>query len=440
MRPLYLILRILLPYVMTIFYRRSRTLNAQKKFNAQTIFVCNHPSAFIDPLVAGNFQMPVLYFVTRGDIFKWWLRPVTWASQMVPIFRKAEDGADSHEKNKDSFRYLRRVLMRKKSLILFGEGYTDDKFIRSLKPLKKGPARIGFDTMIECDWMADIKVQTIGLNYSHPKYFRSDVLLSFGDVIHLRDYKELYDQNPNTAITQLTRDLQISLQEQITYVDDKSLEPFVENISILTRKGMNHFHHEKKLTLEERYRYSQGIANRINEEFVESDKLQALKTKIDAYFKTLKSKKIDDNWVNRYQSKKSKNWTKEKLVFWLGTPIYILGILHQFLPHLIVKRFVEKSFRRDVFWSGVKLLVGATISTLYNLPFIFLFYAYIYPSGWLAVLYFLTVPAISGIFTYIQVHKFTDLQKFSKVKVTDLKELNEERNDLLALIKDLKLN
>ena len=94
MRPLYLLLRILLPYVMTIFYRRSRTLNAQKTFNAQTIFVSNHPSAFIDPLVAGNFQMPVLYFVTRGDIFKAWLHPVTWASHMVPIFRQAEDGAD----------------------------------------------------------------------------------------------------------------------------------------------------------------------------------------------------------------------------------------------------------------------------------------------------------------------------------------------------------
>jgi hypothetical protein len=122
MRPLYLLLRFLLPHFFGLFYRKSRTLNAQKKFNAQTIFVSNHPSAFIDPLVAGNFQIPVIYFVTRGDIFKFWLRPITWASHMVPIFRMAEDGADSHLKNKESFRYLRKVLLRKKSLILFGEG------------------------------------------------------------------------------------------------------------------------------------------------------------------------------------------------------------------------------------------------------------------------------------------------------------------------------
>ena len=440
MRPLYLLLRILLPYVMTIFYRRSRTLNAQKTFNAQTIFVSNHPSAFIDPLVAGNFQMPVLYFVTRGDIFKAWLHPVTWASHMVPIFRQAEDGADSHEKNKDSFRYLRQVLMRKKSLILFGEGYTDDIFIRSLKPLKKGPARIGFDTMTECDWKADVKVQTIGLNYSHPKHFRSDVLLSFGDVIHLKDYKEIYDQNPNAAITQLTRDLQISLQENITHVEDRSLAPFVENILILTRKGMNHFHHDKKHSLEERYRYSQGIANRINEEYTENEKLPQLKGDLEIYFKELKAKKIEDNWVHRYAAKKSKNWTKEKVLFWLGSPLLVLGLLHQFIPHLIIKKFVENTFKRDVFWSGVKLLLGATLSTVYNLPFIFLFYAYVFPNYWLALLYYLTVPAISGIYTYVQINKFKDLRKFSHAKESNLKQFVEARQKLLAEIQTIGLN
>src|SRR5690606_2819837 len=99
------------------------------------------------------------------DVFKKWLQPVTWASQMVPIFREAEDGADSHEKNRDSFKYLRNVLKNKKSLILFGEGYTDNTFIRSLKPLKKGPARIAFEAMEETDWKLDIKMQALGINY-----------------------------------------------------------------------------------------------------------------------------------------------------------------------------------------------------------------------------------------------------------------------------------
>ncbi len=440
MRPLYLLLRFLLPYILGLFYRKSRTLNSQKKFNAQTIFVSNHPSAFIDPLVAGNFQIPVIYFVTRGDIFKLWLRPVTWASHMVPIFRMAEDGADSHLKNKESFRYLRQVLMRKKSLILFGEGYTDDVFIRSLKPIKKGPARIGFDTMVESNWQEDIKVQALGINYAHPKYFRSDVLLSFGQIIHLKDYKEIYDENPNVAITKLTRDIQQSLQEQITNVERKDLAPFVENILILSRKGMNHFHHDPSIPLEAKFRYSQSVANKVNKEYDEaSTNWISLKQGMEDYFSRLEKEKINENWVYDFSKRNSKNSFVVWLKFALLSPFILLGLVHQLIPYLIVKRFVERTFKRDVFWSGVKLLLGATISTIYNLIFIFLFYEFIYPSYLLALLYFLIVPSLSGIIAYLQVKNLKDALAYRKVKTKDLAEMVTIRKSLIDKLIELKL-
>lgn len=441
MRPLYLLLRLLLPFAMGIFYRKARSVNGQRRFSAQTIFVCNHPSAFIDPLVAGNYQMPVLYFVTRGDIFKWWLKPITWASHMVPIFRKAEDGADSHEKNKDSFRYLRKVLMRKKSLILFGEGYTDNTFIRSLKPIKKGPARIGFDTMAECNWEADIKVQTISLNYSHPKHFRSNVVVAFGEPIHLKEYKEIYDKGPSHAITKLTRALQKSMQEQLTYVNQKEIEPFVENIMILTRKGMNHFHQNSKIPLLERYEYSKALANKVNAEYdSDADNWKNLKEKVTLYFDKLKRTRINENWVNNYAQSDSKNTLPTVLGFLLCLPLTIIGLVHQFIPYIIIKRFVESRFKRDVFWSGVKLLVGALLSTIYNFAFIFLFYAYVYPNYWLAVAYFLIVPAVTGIFAYVQINNLIDMFAYKKANISKLAELAGERKAILAEIDKMGLN
>ena len=435
MRPLYLLLRFLLPYVMVIFYRKARAINGQRRFNAQTIFVCNHPSAFIDPLVAGNYQMPVLYFVTRGDIFKWWLKPITWASHMVPIFRKAEDGADSMEKNKDSFRYLRKVLMRKKSLILFGEGYTDNTFIRSLKIVKKGPARIGFDTMVESGWTEDIKVQAIGLNYSHPKHFRSDVVVSFGELIHLKDYKEIYEKSPSQAITQLTRAVQTSMQEQITYVDQKDLAPFVENLMILTRKGMNHFHHDASIPLLERHAYSKALATKVNETYDEgADYWKNLKAGVTAYFDKLNAAKVNENWVSKQANNTSKKTLGAFLQFFLLLPFTLVGLIHQFIPYILIKRFVEGRFKRDVFWSGVKLLVGAALSTIYNFAFIFLFYAYVYPSYWLAVAYFLIVPAVTGVIAYVQINKLKDAIAYKKANENQLKELAAERKVLLAEI------
>ncbi|MBL7898646.1 MAG: 1-acyl-sn-glycerol-3-phosphate acyltransferase, partial [Crocinitomicaceae bacterium] len=90
--------------MLRVFYRRIRIVNTQKTFYAQTIFVCNHPSAFIDPLIIANFHKPIIHFMTRSDVFKPWLKPVTWACHMVPIYRMAEDGNDSAEKNIATFK------------------------------------------------------------------------------------------------------------------------------------------------------------------------------------------------------------------------------------------------------------------------------------------------------------------------------------------------
>lgn len=440
MRPLYLFLRITLPYLTSIFYRRTKAINGQRKFNAQTIFVSNHPSAFIDPLNAGNFQMPILYFVTRGDIFTWWLKPVTWASHMVPIFRKALDGADSHEKNKDSFVYLRKTLLRKKSLILFGEGLTDDVFIRRLKVIKKGPARIGFDTMVETNWEVDIKMQALGLNYTHPKHFRSDLLVSNGEIIHLKDYKSLYEENPNAAITKLTRAIQKSLQEQITHVERIDLAPFVEEILILSRKGMNHQHYDKQRKLIDRFRFSQRVANKINQDFKDEDhEWSDLKTQTNDYFKALEKEKINEDWVHQFSQSGKKNIVNKFLLFFLLLPITILGLVHQLIPYIIIKRFVEKTFRRPVFWSGVKLLLGATLSFIYNFAFIFLFYAYVYPSYWLAVLYFISVPVVSGVIAYNQIKSLNDTLKYRKISTETMQKFVQLRSACIASLKKKEL-
>lgn len=431
MRPLYLLLRIFLPYPLFLFYRKTKTLNSQKKFNAQTIFVSNHPSAFIDPLVAASLQMPVVYFVTRGDIFKKWLHPITWASHMVPIFRKAQDGADSHKKNEDSFSYLKQVLLRKKSLILFGEGYTDDVFIRSLKPLKKGPARIAFDTMEETNWSIDLKIQALGINYTHPKHFRSDVLVAFSDCIRVADYKELHAENPMRAITELTRDIQQALQDQITYVEQKDLAPFVENLLILSRKGMNNFHRDGRAKLEDRYRYSQQVAHKVNAEFSEEKTdWKTLKEGCTTYFNQLKKTNVNENWVAFYNKNQNKGLAMRYLWLILGFPFALVGLVHNFLPYILLKRFVEGTFKRDVFWSGVKMTVGWVFGALYNLPFIFLFHAYIIDNYWLAIAYYLTVPAFTGLIAYNYVKLWKDTAKIQKVSTEKLNTLNQERKAL----------
>lgn len=441
MRPLYFILRVTLPYAFFVYHRKRRTVNAQRKFNAQTILVSNHPSAFLDPITAANHQRPIMYFMTRSDVFKKWLTPVTWAAQMVPIYRTDEDGADSYEKNKVVFRGIRKVLKRKKSLILFGEGYTDNVFIRSLKPLKKGAARIGFGTMDASDWEMNIKVQAVGINYSDPSALRSDCLMSLGELIYLKDYKELYDENPNKAITALTRDIELSLKENLVYVHDKKLAPFVEHLFILTRKGMDHVHCDNKYSLLDRFNYSRALANRVNEEFKEDHKeWNELKDLSEDYFKDLKAAKLEDFVLHNYsQNGRKKSTLKSWIYLILCSPILIPGILHSLIPYLVVKTLVEKMFKRKVFWSGVKMLLGGLVWILYNLAFIWLFYDYIYPSYILALLYFFFFIPITFIMAYSWWTKLKRTLLINRANTKILDELIVKREAVLKKIEDMNI-
>lgn len=70
---------------------------------------------------------------------------------MIPIYRQ-HDGGNSTEKNIESFRKATEVLNGNRSLLIFGEGMTDDVFERRMKPLKKGALRIGFTALEGTNW------------------------------------------------------------------------------------------------------------------------------------------------------------------------------------------------------------------------------------------------------------------------------------------------
>ena len=380
MRPVYLFLKANLPLAYSVFFRKRKLHNAPKKMKAQTIFVSNHPSAFLDPPLIATLGNPIVYFMTRSDVFKWWLQPVTWGCHMVPIYRAEQDGEGTYEKNQEVFKGIRKVLKRKGSLIMFGEGYTDDVFIRSLKPMKKGPPRIGFGTMDATNWELDIKVQAVGVNYTNPGKMRSEVLISYAEPIRLQDYKELYDESPSKATLQLMRRLGEDIKANITCIDDRKKADFLEHLFILSRKGMNHKHYDRKLPLIDKWKYSQALANRINEEYTEgASNWEALESSTKKYFSELKKKNVDEEFVYSYGKHNGKKLLKSWLFLLLTFPLFVLGSLHVAIPYYLSRTLIEKMFRRKVFWSGVKLILGGFIAFLYNLPLFWLFPAYIYP-------------------------------------------------------------
>lgn len=432
MRFFYFILYFTLQYTLRIYYPRQKTINSPKGFFGRTIYVSNHAASFMDPLVVASLRNPIVFFMTRSDVFTPLMKPILWAAHMFPIYRQ-QDGEDTKGKNEEVFRKCTRVLSFGRNLLIFGEGFTDDVFIRRLKPVKKGAVRIGFTALEQLNWKKKIYIAAVGCNYSDPGEMRSDVLISTSNKICLNDFKEEYLAQPNKVINDLTKRVEQLMQDQLTHIEDKNMAPFHENVMKLTRKGMNATCSDHSIPLEKRWRYSQNLAHWFNENVrEENESLMSLKKDLDGYFNLLKKFKLDERKVYEYSTTNGSR-SKELLFMLSMWPFALLGLIHCGLPYIIIKRFVEKAFRRRVFWSSVKLLLGQVVMGLINIPFIFLFYWLVYPSYWLGFLYYFLI-GLFGLAAYMWMRNFKSYKTKKEMKKMDVSKFWKRRNELLKRI------
>jgi len=429
MRPLYLFIWGCLSYSLRLFYRKIETVNSPKSFFGRTIYMSNHAASFMDPLVVGCFRKPIVFFMTRSDVFTPISKPLLWSVHMLPIYRQL-DGVNTKEKNEEVFLECSKVLKSKRSLLVFAEGFTDDKFVRHLKPIKKGAIRIGFTALEYINWSENIYIAGVGCNYTEPNRMRSDLLIATSDQICLNDYREQYEENPNKVISELTVLAEKMMQDQITHVQNPHLTDLHESIMILTRKGMNSESYDMKLSLRSRYEYSKNLATWINSEPIEN--LEPLKEVSKKYFDLLYERNLSHEDLFRIENNKLQIPQNIVKIFSL-LPIGILGFIHCAIPYAIVKQFVEKKLKRAVFWGSTKMLLSMILIGLLNLPIIFLFDNLFNLSNWWGLLYYLLI-GLFGLGFYLCMSKIKDLLHVWKIKNLNIEDLKDSKSHFVELI------
>jgi 1-acyl-sn-glycerol-3-phosphate acyltransferase len=437
MRPIYFLLKITLNISFRLFYARIRVINKPSKFFSRTIYVSNHPNSFMDPILLGALNRPVVHFMTRSDVFKWWLKPVLWASHMLPIYRQ-HDGEDTRSKNSDVFNRVNKSLSLGRNILIFGEGFTDDVPIRGLKPIKKGPVRMGFTALEACNWTKKIHLAAIGINYTDRNQIGSDLIIENGKTICLNDYKDAFRENPNRTINELTKIIEQYMQEAVIFVQDQNWYSLHENIMQITRKGFNHANHDSTIDLMERYRYSKNLAKWINEHASEeSTQLSTLKKELESYFSLEKRMRIEDRFVVAASSGKLLNSTREKLALLTVWPLAIVGFIHGFIPYISAKKMTEKMMRRKVFWGSVKMMLGKLFGSILNIPATVLITHYFLPHWSLGIPYFLFVIPITWRISYAYMGWIKEVRKQQQMNHVDLTKFIEKRNQLVAKIMEL---
>lgn len=429
MRVLYFIMRFVLKITLWVYFPRFKNVNAPKKRFTRTIYMSNHAASFMDPLTAVGSQRPIIFFMTRSDIFKPFLKPILWAAHMLPIYRQ-HDGEDTKRKNAEVFERCAKILKGGRSIIVFAEGFTDDEFIRRLKPVKKGAVRIGFLSLEKINWKKKIYLQAIGVNYSEPNAMSSDCLVSNGEPLCLNDYKEAYEKDASKTILELTNRMELEMREQITDVRNKSMAPFHENIMRITRQGMNAIDSDFRIPLVKRWEYSKNLARWFNNEKPENkEEFISLKKRIEDYFELQKRENIEETPLYKV-SMNQRHKIKDYLQLIILAPIMLLGMIHCYLPYKFIKNFVEKSFRRKVFWGSVKMLLGAVAIGLFNIPIVILLVKLFDWSTFVGLLYFFGAITLSGViaFRWFEVYHLNN--KMKDITKRDVSSIVKEREQI----------
>lgn len=183
---------------------------------------CNHPNSFLDAMVVALILKRDVYFLARSDVFK---KPVAnyllRKLNMIPIYR-LQEGVENLDRNNETFRICSEILGRGELLLIFTEGNCVVE--KRLRTLKKGTARIWFGAMEANQWKLEIPIIPVGINYSHPFDFRSELMVCFGKGLQFSDLKDhWYNDNP-LAIRLFNERLTRGLENEMLIIPDQKFD------------------------------------------------------------------------------------------------------------------------------------------------------------------------------------------------------------------------
>lgn len=402
------------------------------------VFVANHNSAFMDPIILAVHIKRSLFFLARGESFNSKLTSFFFKClHMIPIYRPEITPSLSH-KNKQVFQKCYDHLKKGNTILIFPEGVSRTE--RNLQKLKTGTARIVLGAEAQNDFKLNVKIVPVGINYSNPHHFKSDVFVNFGAPKGISKYQDLYNDNEITSAIKLTKVIRMELKELLIIVKDEKLDNLITQIENLYRSKLRDDSQSIDKATQDFY-LSKEIVKAV--EYIQKkfpNKAMNFEVKISNYFNRLKQLKLRDTQI-RASAIRFEIWTNI-LYFILGFPIFIYGYFTNIIPFKISKYLSKKIFVRKDFIGSMKLAFGMFVFLIFYIIEIILlgnhthwywavmFAITLYPAGVFTIHYIKRYYYLKGSIRYINLfikksNLIANLKLMRKELIDDLEEGRE---------------
>lgn len=365
---LYRILHFIFRYAVKKYFRKIRIQNAELiPKDKPVVFFPNHRSAFMDPLVVATMIDRPMHFLARGESFKNPIMAKVFKQlNMIPIYRK-EFSPDEAHKNKDVFRNCDALLEKKGALMIFPEGLSQTK--PRLLPFKTGMARIVFGAEEKNNFQLDVHLIPVGINYTNPHRFQSDLFINMGEPIQLSKYRAAYEKNSFDAVKQLTADTELALKERIITLDGKRWFLLSEKVEAIVQSEPEAFLSSSNKADFDWYLAKKDINGAID--YFKTNKpelLNHLEKKTKDYMNMLQRLKVSKDSINVNKGKYNLKHNYPLLMLYLIvlSPLFLVGILFLGLPFIVTRLIANAVVKRVDFMGSVVLALGLLVFTLFG--------------------------------------------------------------------------
>jgi len=360
---LYNILVPFTPLVYRAYFKKVYVYNSNIVPDDQPVLLAsNHPTAFIDPMLLGTHINPPMYNMTRGDIFrKPFFRKVMEGLNMFPVFRK-RDGFTQSDRNDEVFDFCVEKMHQKRVLCIYVEGeHHSDKRIR---PIKKGLARIAF-AAYEKHALSNLQIIPAGINFTGDGQPRTSAFVNFGPPMFVRDYWDMYLENPGKAIFALCRDIEEALKVVSFHIEDPNDDLLVEQLLEMHRSN----HPEPLLPLvihgnQNKFLKEKNLINNVNS--MKVDNKTALKEAAQAYYDKLSEAGLKDEAL--CHPSRGSLW---RLLYFAGGFLpFLMGRVGCYPVLGAAKYVADTKVSKHEFYGSVRMGVGFVAGMVY-FPLVF---------------------------------------------------------------------
>ena len=384
-----------------LFFNQISIQNKQIVLNTSPIiFVANHPNFFMDPLIIGSYCPRQLYFFAKSTLFNSPLKKrILTRLNLVPVYRKTDD-KENMGGNVNSFNKGYKILENNGAFLIFPEGISVGK--RVLEKLKTGAARIGLEAELKNDFYLNIVIIPIGLSYSDQVRFRSNIMIRFGSPIELSKFEKEYKTNEVKTVKKVTLIIEKSLNNLTNYYQTDQIEDIVQGLELIYKMELM-----TELGMEVDNKNDDFIISKILTDAVQwyKDNEPALiiefREKLNEYIDLLKQLDIRDEFLDPVRQEK-RGWGKTKTILFLviGSPLFIWGIITNYIPYILPRVLVEITNKDQSEEASWKLIYGFIFFVFYyavsitfiwkltqNIFLTILFISSLIPSGDFALYY-----------------------------------------------------